>query len=115
MFYLYVIGLTGDVSHVLDRLAEPVPALASPLSKVVTNATRTLLKTQLVNPPIPAILMGKALKVDILDNYFVISICWFLCYHYILFLSFKRNDDKIVATLPVFSMLEKIDFQCFAT
>ncbi|XP_057303709.1 rab3 GTPase-activating protein catalytic subunit-like isoform X2 [Hydractinia symbiolongicarpus] len=55
-------ALSGDVGHVLDRLAEPVPALASPLTSVMSSATRKLIKTKLLNTPIPPKLLNRTLE-----------------------------------------------------
>lgn len=63
-FFLSLSALSGDVGHVLDRLAEPVPALASPLTSVMSSATRKLIKTKLLNTPIPAKLLKRTLEVQ---------------------------------------------------
>jgi len=55
--------LSEGVSNVLDRLAEPVPSLSSPLHSVVTNATRNIIKTKLIDSPVPEPILQKALKV----------------------------------------------------
>ena len=54
--------LSGDVGHILDRLAEPI---RTPLSTVVSRAKRKVMKTKLSDSPIPEQLLNKALEVNI--------------------------------------------------
>ena len=53
----------GDLSHVLDRLAEPGSVLRKPLSQVVSHATRNIAKSKLNDSPLPEDVLNAALKV----------------------------------------------------